>query len=107
MELTYNDEARTFTLHRENGTVDLTMNEVGFIVNQFGKMNLRSNIIDRINSANDDWLDVSKYPYSFEELVDEIFVDLEDEIDYGNSVSDEDIDDKISDLCSYYELERD
>ena len=104
MKLTKSEDGRVFTLERENGTVDLTANEMSFLFNQFAKFSVRDAIEYRLREADGDTINLAKYPHSFVELIDEIFVDLEDEIDYGNMPNDDDIDDKISDLASFYEM---
>ena len=106
MKLTRN-ENNTYTLERENGTIDLTMNEVSFIVNQSNKIGLRDTIEDLCREMDGDTIDLERYPYTFEEFIDEIFVDLEDEIDFGNFPSEEDIKDKIQDTANFYEMELD
>ena len=98
-------EGTQYIITRDDGTtVNLTCNEVSLLINHVGKEGLRSQIEDRIASADGDWIDLSRYPFLREEFVEEIFVDLEDEIDYGNSVDDDTIDDKIADLSSYYDM---
>lgn len=104
MKLTRN-ENNTYTLERENGTIDLTMNEVSFIINQANKIGLRDTIEDLCREMDGDTIDLARYPYTFEEFIDEIFVDLEDEIDFGNFPSEEDIKDKIQDTANFYEME--
>ena len=95
----------SYTLSREDGTsFTLTANEVSLLSNQMQKHGLRERIEDQLREADGDTISLEKYPYSFEELVDEIYLDLEDEIDYGNSVSEEDIDDKIIDTADFYEM---
>lgn len=95
-----------YIIERNDGTsVGLTCNEVSLLVNFFGKEGLRSQIGERLDFAvEEDGLDLDKYEGTRDEFIDEIFVDFEDEIDYGNSVDDSDIDDKIRDLADYYEL---
>ena len=95
-----------YIIERNDGTsVELTFNEVSLLVNFFGKEGLRWQIGDRIDFAvEEEGLDLDKYDGTREEFEEEIFVDLEDEVDYGNSVDDNDIDDKIRDLAEYYEL---
>ena len=103
MELIRNENG-TYTFNRGNGAIDLTASEVSLLVNQFLKMGLRNSIEYKLNEMNGDTIDLSRYPDTFEELVDEIFVDLEDEIDYGNGVSDEYIEEKIIDIAVYYDM---
>ena len=105
MKISLNKTAGIYTIDRGTGTVDLTVNEVSLLVNRFMRDGLRESIEYRLREADGDTIDVSRYPYSFEELIDEIFTDLEDEIDCGNYPDDEDIDDKIECLASFYEME--
>ena len=95
-----------YIIERNDGTsVELTCNEVSLLVNFFGKEGLRAQISDRVDNAiADEGLNLDKYEGTREEFEDEIFVDLEDEIDYGNSVSEEYIDERIRDTADYYEL---
>ena len=101
------NENGTYTFERENGSLDLTANELSLLMNQYLKMSLRDSIIYRLHEADGDTLSLEKYPYSFDELVDEIYIDLEDEVDYGNLPDDEDIDAKIEEVASFYEMELD
>lgn len=90
-----------YLILKDDGTpVILTCAEAGLLVNFIGKENLKIQIADRLDEAKSDWLDLSEY--NTDEFIQEIFEELEDEIDYGNSVSDEDIDDRISDLGCFY-----
>lgn len=94
-------EGRYYKILKDDGTpVILTCAEAGLLVNFIGKENLKIQIADRLDEAKSDWLDLSEY--NTDEFIQEIFEELEDEIDYGNSVSDEDIDDRISDLGCFY-----
>jgi len=97
---------RNYIVERDDGTsVELQCNEVSLLVNYVGKEGLRSQIGERLDVlAEDDGFDIDKYEGTREEFIEEIFVDFEDEIDYGNSVDDSDIDDKIRDLASCYDL---
>lgn len=104
MKFTFNTDRSVFTLERENGTIDLTPNEVSFIVNQSNKLGLRDSIEYMLRDMDGDSIDLGKAPDGFESLVDEIFVDLEDEVDYGNMPDDDDIREKITDVCDYYDM---
>lgn len=96
-------EGNNYLISRNDGvTVILTCAEAGLLVNYIGKEGLRVQIEDRTALAELDWLDLSKYEGTFDEFVQEIFDDLEDEIDYGNSVSDDEIDERISDTAAFY-----
>ena len=101
------NENGTYTLERENGTIDLTANEVSFIVNQSNKLGLRDSIEYLVKEMDGDTIDMTRYPYTYDEFIDEIFTDLEDEIDYGNMPDDDDIREKIHDTANYYEMELD
>lgn len=105
MKLTKDENGMTFTFEREQGWISLTANELSFIVNQFNKIGLRDTIEDLCREMDGDTIDLERYPYTFEEFIDEIFVDLEDEIDFGNIPSEEDIKDKIQDTANFYEME--
>lgn len=106
MNITTNKENRTYSIERDDGTVvELTCNEVSLLVNYVGKEGLRAQIADRVDNAIDDeGLNLDKYNGTREEFEEEIFVELEDEIDFGNSVSDEWVDERIRDTASYYDL---
>ena len=95
-----------YVINRDDGTeVSLTCNEVSLLVNYVGKEGLRSQIEDRVAFAIENYgLIMEKYEWSYEEFIDEIYTDLEDEIDCGNSVDDDTIDDKIADLGDYYDM---
>lgn len=94
-------EGRYYKILKDDGTpVILTCAEAGLLINFIGKENLKIQIADRLDEAKSDWLDLSEY--NTDEFIQEIFEELEDEIDYGNSVSDEDIDERISDLGCFY-----
>ena len=96
-----------YLIHKDDGTnVILTGCEAGLLLNFIRKETLRDMINDQVNSAEDDWLDLSKYEFTRDDFIQEIFEALEDEIDYGNNVDEMCIDDKIEDLAGYYGLER-
>lgn len=98
---------RNYLILKDDGTpVVLTCDEVQLLVNFVGKENLRTQIGYRLEEAEGDWLDLAKYDGTRNEFVQEIFDDLEEEIDCGNSVSDDEIDDRISDLATFYGLEK-
>lgn len=103
MKLTRNENG-TYTLERDNGTIDLTANEVSFIVNQSNKIGLRDSIEYLCKEMDGDTIDLTKAPYGVEDFMEEIYVDLEDEIDYGNYQDDDDIREKIQDTADYYEM---
>ena len=100
-------EGNYYKILKDDGTpVVLTCAEAGLLVIFIGKENLRININDRLEEAECDWLDINKYNGTREEFINEIFEDLEEEIDYGNSVSDDYIDEHINDLGCFYGLEK-
>lgn len=97
-----------YLILKDDGTpVILTCVEAGLLINFIGKENLRVQIDERLEDAECDWLDIAKYNGTRDEFIQEIFEELEDEIDYGNSVSDDFIDERISDLARFYNLEKD
>lgn len=92
-----------YLILKDDGTpVILTCAEAGLLINFIGKENLRVQIEDRTALAELDWLDISKYEGTRDEFMQEIFDDLEEEIDYGNSVSDDEIDERICDTAAFY-----
>lgn len=94
-----------YVINRNDGTsVSLTCNEASLLINFCGKEGLRQQIEYRLDEANGDWIDISKYEGTREEFIDEIYEAFEDEIDYGNSVDDDDIDDKIADYATSYDM---
>ena len=94
-----------YLIVKNDGTnVILTCAEAGLLINFIGKENLKIQIADRVEEAKNDWLDLSEY--NTDDFIQEIFEELEDEIDYGNSVSEEYIDERISDLGCFYGLEK-
>ena len=96
-----------YLILKDDGTpVILTCAEAGLLVNFIGKENLRVQIDERLEEAECDWLDLSDYNGTRDDFIQEIFDDLEDEIDYGNSVSDDYIDERINYLGTFYNLER-
>ena len=100
-------EGHYYKILKDDGTtVLLTCAEAGLLVNFIGKEGLRANIDERLEIAELDWLDIAKYPGTRDECIQEIFEQLEDEIDYGNSVSDDEIDERIDDIGMYYSLEK-
>ena len=101
MKITKN--GANYLIAKDDGTnVVLTCMEAGLLVNFIGKENLRAQIEDRVEEAESDWLDLTNYEGTRDEFIQEIFAELEDEIDYGNSVSDDWIDERIGDLANFY-----
>lgn len=97
----------SYIIQKNDGTpVILSAAEAGLLVNFIGKENLRTQIDERTDDAESDWLDLTKYNGTRAEFIQEIFEELEDEIDYGNSVSDDYIDERIADLATFYNLEK-
>lgn len=87
--------------------ITIPHNDMSLLVNIYMKDQLRDSIEYELHEADGDTIDLERYPYSFDELVDEIFTDLEDEVDYGNPPTDDDIKEKIADTASFYEMELD
>lgn len=80
-------------------------NDMSLLVNTYMKDQLRESVIYELHEADGDTIDLEKYPDSFDDLVEEVFVDLADEIDYGNFPNDEDIRNKIADVTGYYDMD--
>ena len=100
-------EGSNYLIERNDGvTVVLTCNETSLLLNYVRRENLRDLIDDQVDSAEADWLDLSKYEYGRDDFIQEIFDALVDEIDYGNPVTDEQVDDQIADLAQFYGLEK-
>lgn len=108
MKISYNDNG-IWTIDRDTGTVDLTSNEVSLLVNQFMKHGLRESIEYACRELDGDTIDLNKLPegLDFEDFVTEVFLALEDEVDYGNYPNDDDINEKIQDTAYYYDMECD
>ena len=107
MKLTRTNDERYFEFEREGfGTLVLTANEVCFICNQMTKINLRDSIGYKLDELNGDMIDIEKYPDGDrEDFIDEVFTDLEDEIDLYGKIPDEDeIEEKILDTADFYEM---
>ena len=105
MKVTYNNGV--WTIDTATRSVDLTSNEVSILVKEYMKHGLRASIIDRLHEADGDTIDIERYPYDFDELVDEVYTDLEEDIDNDEYPNDDDIDDKIADVAQFYEMELD
>ena len=86
-------------------TITIPHNDMSLLVNTYMKDQLRESVIYELHEADGDTIDLEKYPDSFDDLVEEVFVDLADEIDYGNFPNDEDIQNKIADITSYYDMD--
>lgn len=100
-------EGSNYLINRNDGvTVVLTCNETSLLLTFVRKENLRDLIDGQVDSAEADWLDLSKYEYTRDDFLQEIFEALEDEIDYGNPVTEEQVDDQIADLATFYGLEK-
>lgn len=96
-----------YLICKDDGTnIILSCIEAGLLINYIRKENLRDLIDDQVSYAESDWLDLGKYEHSRNDFIEEIFDAFEDEIDYGNSVSDEQIDEQIADLAVFYGLEK-
>ena len=96
-----------YEIKADTYNVTIPHNDMSLLMNIYMKDSLRNSIEYELHEADGDTINLERYPYSFEELVDEVFVDLEDEIDYGNPPTDDDIKDKIAEVASFYEMELD
>ena len=89
-------------------TVTLSYADAGAIKQNLLLHELREAIGYALDDAiGDDEIDLNKYDGTREEFIDEIYVDLEDDVYYGEYPSEEYIKEKISDLCNFYDLEPD
>lgn len=106
MKLTRTNDKQYFEFEREGfGTLVLTANEMSFLFNQFAKIGLRDSIGYMVDKLNGDQIDIERYPDGDrEDFIDEVFTDLVDEVDYGNMPDDDDIEEKIIDTASYYDM---
>lgn len=95
-----------YVINRDDGSeISLTCNEASLLINYCGKEGLRQQINDQLDDViNNDDCDLEKYNGTREEFVQEVFECFEDEIDYGNSVDDDEISNKIYDLVNEYGL---
>ena len=94
-----------YVINRDDGSeVVLTCNEASLLINYCGKEGLRQQIDDILGDEETDGLNIEEYEGTREEFIQEIFEGLSDEIDYGNSVSDEWIKERIQDLGTQYGL---
>lgn len=105
MTITHTDGI--WTLDRDTGTVDLTANEVSLLVNQFLKHGLRQSITYLCQEMDEDYIDLRKLPegLDFEDFVTEVFLELEDDVDYGDYPNEDYIREKIQDTADYYDME--
>lgn len=96
-----------YIINRDDGSkVVLTCNEASLLINYCGKEGLRQQINYQLDDVIDNGdCDLEKYNGTREEFIQEVFEYFEDEIDYGNSVDDSEISDKIYDLVTEYGLD--
>ncbi len=96
-----------YVINRDDGSeISLTCNEASLLINYCGKEGLRQQINYQLDDVIDNGdCDLEKYDGTREEFVQEVFDCFEDEIDYGNSVDDSEISDKIYDLVTKYGLD--
>ena len=107
MATTINRNEYGYEIKAETYSMIIPHNAMSLLMNRYMKDSLRDSVEYELREADGDTIDLEKYPYTFDELVDEVFVDLEDEIDYGNFPDDEDIKAKIEEVASFYEMELD
>ena len=91
-------------LKNDGSPVILTVTEAGILVNFVRRENLRELIEDVATSNDGEVWNLDAAPDGRSAFLDEIFSEFEDEIDYGNSVSEDDIYDKIVDLATFYDM---
>ena len=99
----------TWTIDSETRTVDLTTNEVCLLTNQFLKYSLRQSIECLCHELDGDYIDLRKLPdgLDFDDFVTEVYLCLEDDVDYGDYPSEEYIKEKIQDTANDYDMEYD
>lgn len=101
------------TLTLDDGqTIALTFSDAGIIKENLLKNELRSAITNILNDEiGNGYIDMNKHEYSREDFEEEIYTDLEEEIEYGDYSAlcndGELIREKITDLANFYELEPD
>lgn len=94
-----------FVMDDTGSTIILSANQMSFLFNQFAKIGLRDSIGYKLDELNGDMIDIEKYPDGDrEDFIDEVFTDLEDEVDYGNMPDDDTIEEKILDVAGYYSM---
>lgn len=110
--LTVNRDYSVTLIDDMGSIISMSSALAGCLKEQFLKMELRdaiTNILDE--EISDGYIDMSKHEYSREDFEEEIYTDLEDEIEYGDyhclCNDGEWIREKITDLASFYELEPD
>lgn len=84
----------------------LTYGDAMALMTFIRKENLRDQIDGRVEAMEEDWLDLTKYDGTRDEFIQELYDEFEDEIDFGEIITDDDIDDRICDLGTLYELEK-
>lgn len=94
----------TYTLKKDGQSFTVTMEEARAFVNQFMKAGLLETIKDTAKELDGDTIDLERYPYSFDEFVDEVFTDMADDIDNGIYPDEEAVRNKIEDTASFYEM---
>lgn len=82
-------------------------------LNALLKFNLHERLRNEItyvidHMIEDEDIDMNDYPYSKEELIDEIYIDFEDRLDADEIPfpSDDDVYDAVSDLIDFYVLNK-
>lgn len=105
--MTITKEGHNYLINRNDGvTVVLTCIEADQLMTYIRRDNLRYLIDDMVDNAEADWLDLSKYEFTRDDFIQEIFDNLADEIDYGNPVTEEQVEEQINDLGTFYKLEK-
>ena len=95
----------TYELKSETRSVMLTAEEVKAINDCRVKDELRSAITYVVDHMiEDEDIDITDYPYTYEELIDELYIDYLDDIllDDNPMPSDDDIYDTVIDLIDFY-----
>ena len=84
----------------------LTANQMSFLYDQYTKITLRDSIEYAVDElVRDGELDLDKYPDGGrEDFIDEVYAELENDIDCGEMPDDEDIECKIRDEATFYDM---
>lgn len=74
----------------------------GVFREQYTKISVRDQIRYAIEDMDGDTISLGSYDGDTDEFIDEVFSTFEDEIEYGNSPSEDDIKDAITDTAEWY-----
>lgn len=113
IDINHDDPSTGFVLALDDGqSITLPFVDAGAIKQRLLLEELREGIRNTMQDEIDGgYIDIDRHEYSREDFEEEVFVDLEDEIEYGNytALSDDGktIREKITDLADYYGISND